>query len=205
MKRLRRRAPVLVSIAIVVSGCGSTHERPPTSGESEIAEARRLIQRIWDAARYQKPARKLYYDDRVLRAVTERQMSRAMSVPSEDYGSKPRILALDHTPAGLLVSAVAVSSDGALGARSTYLLRRVGIDWKIAYDSHLGPLLDELEARGRRPLRRTFTRRLRGLYAAPPRKGVFSANATGAPSVRLLAAALNAQPTSAIPTAATTT
>ena len=97
----------------------------------------------------QDSALPLFYDERILRSIPAGDLGIALYSLSPQFAVRPRVVAVERTALGLSItteSRPAVRTS----LRAGYLMRRVGTEWKILYDTNLAQGLDGLAGTTRR-------------------------------------------------------
>lgn len=143
-----RGLPAFVVVAsLLATGCGGkskdTDPRAEIGATRERAVAQRLVDRHWRAVVNQDSALPLFYDERILRSIPADELGIALYSPSAQLAVRPRVVAVEQTPLGLSITTES-SPDGITPIRGGYLIRRVGTEWKIRYDTNLAQGLDRL-------------------------------------------------------------
>lgn len=143
----RRLLPLVTTAVLATAGCGGdSGEEPPAPriGSKQAREvAQRVVDRLWRAVTSKDAALPLFYDDRVLEALQPRELTVGLYSSNVQFAVRPRVIAVERTPLGLSVITES-EPEGAGRIRASYLLRRVGADWKIVFDSNLAKNVDQL-------------------------------------------------------------
>jgi hypothetical protein len=157
----------LIGAALLVAGCNDgSDDAPPAPAPAlgsrlyDLAtlqrhanrelrgEAQRVVDRLWRAVVAQDAALPLFYDDRVLDSLAPAERSAALPSPGPQLAVRPRVVMAEGSWQGL--SVITVSRPGG-GSRlwASYVLRKVGAEWKIVYDSNLVRSIDRLATTAR--------------------------------------------------------
>lgn len=151
---MRPRLLMFVVAGLLAGGCGgdSRDQSPAQRLESKqlrpLAQqlrpvAQRVVDRLWRAVLSTDSALPLFYDESVLRAIGPSELSAVLYAPGPQFAVRPRVISVQRSPLGLVVFTESRPDDVA-PIRASYLLRKVGVQWKILYDSNLAQSLDRL-------------------------------------------------------------
>jgi hypothetical protein len=150
-----RRLPALLVACLLAAGCGAqTNEANLPSPEIGSARARataqRLVDQHWRAVVHRDAALPLFYDNRILRSIPAGELGVALYSLSAQFAVRPRVVAVERTPLGLSITTHSRLPGNNTPISAGYLVRRVGTDWKILYDTNLAQGLDRLAGTTRR-------------------------------------------------------
>jgi hypothetical protein len=148
------RLPALVVAGLLAAGCGAESKEadaPPAEIGSARARAtaQRLVDRHWRAVINRDSALPLFYDERILHSIPAGELDIAFYSLSGQFAVRPRVVAVEQTPLGVSVTTES-KPDGSTPIRAGYLMRRIGTEWKILYDTNLALGLDRLAGTARR-------------------------------------------------------